>query len=110
MPGGAARHAASWPRSTQARPVRTPEQDDFARPAIDIGMVAPSLARWAGRQRIGRIMTSQFLRTLEGSGVRVSAISVAVLAGMLGIWLVVALSVGLDATLLQLAPIPGLAR
>jgi hypothetical protein len=74
-------------------------------------MVAPSLARWAGMPRIGRIMTSQFLRTLEGSGVRVSAISLAMLAAILGIWLVVALSVGsLDATALQPGPIPGLAR
>jgi hypothetical protein len=73
-------------------------------------MVAPSLARWAGRPRIGRIMTSQFLRTLGGSGVRVSAISLALLA-ILGLWLVVALSVGsLDATLLQSGAILGLAR
>lgn len=58
-------------------------------------------------------MTSRpYLRTLGGTGVRVSAISVALLAAILGLWLVVALSLGGPDPLLIHpipAPVPGLA-
>jgi hypothetical protein len=71
------------------------------------------MAPCSAAPRIERMTTSPFLRTLGGTGVRVSAISVALLAAILGLWLVVALSIGAPDPLVihpVSAPLPGLAR